>query len=116
METSTSVKPWPHAPVHRLTPAATYMVTAATLHKEHLFHGPERLGMLEDRLLSLAKKYNWQLEAWAVFPNHYHFVGHGEDLNRLVVHLHADTARELNRIDQCEGRKVWYNFWDTKLT
>ena len=22
----------------------------------------------------------------------------------------------MNRIDQCEDRKVWYNVWDTKLT
>jgi putative transposase len=96
------------------------MVTAATLRKELLFRGAERLTLLEDRLLSFAKKYNWQLEAWAVFPNHYHFVARSEDgavdLKRFVIHLHADTARELNRLDQCEGRKVWYNFWDTKLT
>jgi putative transposase len=38
------------------------------------------------------------------------------NLKRFLTHLHADTARELNRIDGCEGRKVWYNFWDTKLT
>ena len=120
METSIAVKPWPHAPVHRLTPSGVYMVTAATLRKELLFRGAERLTLLEDRLLSFAKKYNWQLEAWAVFPNHYHFVARSEDgavnLKRFVIHLHADTARELNRMDQAEGRKVWYNFWDTKLT
>ena len=96
------------------------MVTAATLHKDRLFTGPERLTLLENRLLSFAKKYNWQLEAWAVFPNHYHFVAHSllgaVDLKRFLTHLHADTARELNRLDDREGRQVWFNFWDKKLT
>jgi putative transposase len=120
MEHSNTVKAWPHAPVHRLTPSGVYLVTAATLHKEHLFKSPEKLGLLEDRLLGFAKKYSWQLEAWAVFSNHYHFVARGQDgaldLKQLLSHLHADTARELNRLDRCEGRQVWYNFWDTKLT
>ena len=76
--------------------------------------------MLEHDLLSLAKKYQWQLEAWAVFPNHYHFVarrnGESASLKRLLTHLHADSARELNRVDGQTGRTVWFNFWDTKLT
>jgi putative transposase len=120
METSNLLKDWPHAPVHRLTPSGVYMITAATLYKEHLFTGPEKLDLLESRLLLFAKKYNWHLEAWAVFTNHYHFIARGDagapDLKRMVTHLHADTARELNKIDQREGRKVWCSFWDTKLT
>lgn len=117
---SIRMKDWPHAPAHRLSGAGVYMVTAATLHKQHLFAGSDKLTLLEDRLLSLSRRYNWQLEAWAVFPNHYHFVARGEAssaaLQKLLTHLHADTARELNRIDEEAGRKVWFNFWDTKLT
>jgi REP-associated tyrosine transposase len=55
-----------------------------------------------------------------VFSNHYHFVArnNNEDhrLKRLLSHLHADTARALNRLDNAAGRTVWFNFWDTKLT
>ncbi len=120
METQSTIKDWPHAPVHRLTSSGVYMVTAATLYKKHLFTGPEKLGLLEGRLLNVAKKHHWHLEAWAAFPNHYHFVARAEesgaDLKRMLTDLHADTARELNRMDHCEGRKVWYNFWDTRLT
>ena len=97
-----------------------YIVTAATLHKAHLFADPAKLTSLEHCLLSLSKQYQWQLEAWAVFPNHYHFVARsGNDpasLKRLLKHLHADSARELNRMDGKLGRTVWFNFWDTKLT
>lgn len=113
---------WPHVPVHRLEGAGVYMVTSATLHKQHLFKKPAALSLLENKLLSLAKKYHWQVEAWAVFANHYHFVARSEveavegSLKQMLHQLHSDTARELNRLEQAEGRAVWYNFWDTKLT
>jgi len=98
----------------------SYFVTAGTLHKVHLFRDTLRLDLLEFKLLTLAEKYNWQIEAWAVFPNHYHLVCRGcpesADLGKYLKHLHADTARELNRLDASEGRQVWHNFRDTKLT
>lgn len=115
-----STKDWPHAPIHRVGTDGIYMVTGATLHKEHLFNTAEKLGLLENDLLSLAKRYQWQLEAWAVFMNHYHLVARGcegaSSLNKFLKHLHSDSARELNRLDLKAGRTVWYNYWDTKLT
>ena len=63
----TRAKDWPHAPIHRFDSAGTYMVTAATLDKELLFLGKENLNLLESSLLSLAKAYQWGLQAWA-FP------------------------------------------------
>src|SRR5262252_2160332 len=111
---------WPHAPVHRLDSAGIYMVTAGTLNKEHLFADAGKLTSLQNSLLSLAKKYHWQLEAWAVFSNHYHFIGRSNpesvSLKKLLTHLHADSARDLNSEDGTAGREVWFNYWDTKLT
>jgi putative transposase len=111
---------WPHAPVHRLDSPGIYMVTGATLYKNHLFSDAGKLSSLQDCLLSLAKQYQWQLEAWAVFTNHYHFVGRASPetgcLRDFLKHFHADSARELNRADDSVGRTVWFNFWDTKLT
>jgi putative transposase len=37
-------------------------------------------------------------------------------LDTYLSHLHANTARDLNKSDQTEGRQVWYNFWETRLT
>jgi len=50
------------------------MVTAGTYLKQPIFRGAQRLECLCDLLLELAEKYGWDLQAWAVFPNHYHFV------------------------------------------
>jgi len=90
------------------------------LNKEHFFRDAKRLDYLETELLTKARQYCWQLEAWAVFSNHYHFVGHAiEDAKTLkpfLIHLHADAAREVNDLDNEAGRQVWYNYWDTELT
>jgi putative transposase len=113
-------KDWPHAPLHRISEHGTYIVTGATLHKEHFFRGAERLNLLESALLRRTRESGWQLEAWAVFSNHYHFVGFrrpgGEELRAVLKQLHGETAHDLNLLDGVAGRGVWFNFWDTQLT
>ena len=113
-------KEWPRAPVHRIGSDGIYMVTGATLRKVHLFNGGERLSLLENELLTLAKQYRWHFQAWAVFGNHYHLIARGQPeasrLDAFLKHLHSNSARTLNSIDGLAGRQVWFNFWDTKLT
>jgi putative transposase len=113
-------KDWPHAPVHRLADNAVYCVTAGTLHKQSLFKSPGQRDLLERQLLSLAREHRWQLEAWAVFSNHYHFVARGNpgstNLGEFVTRLHGVTAHDLNALEGVTGRQVWFNFWDTRLT
>jgi putative transposase len=62
----------------------------------------------------------WQVDAWAVFSNHYHFVAHARrdsmPLNELLQELHRRTALEVNEQDQALGRQVWFQYWDTQLT
>jgi putative transposase len=117
---SNQLKDWPHAPIHRLNSDGVFMVTGATLHKQHFFTANDHLDLLEDSLLTLSKQYLWQLEAWSVFSNHYHFVARGngeaESLRTFLNHLHSQTARELNQLTSSAGRQVWFNFWETQLT
>jgi len=63
------------------------------------------------------------LKAWEVFSNHYHFVAHSpshlgdaNSLSQMLAVLHKRTASWINRLDNAPRRKVWHNFWDTKLT
>jgi putative transposase len=111
---------WAHSPARRLPEAGAYMVTAATYGKAHHFRSAARLELLQTRLLELAAEHQWEVQAWAVFSNHYHFIAHAPvgpaSLSQLLKHLHADTAREVNRQDGVQGRKVWFQFWDTLLT
>jgi putative transposase len=114
---------WPRAPLHRLEANGIYFVTAGTFNKEHCFRGKARLQVLQRGLLTVARDFGWQLEAWAVFSNHYHFVGRSpatepdaRTLRTMLGFLHEKTAKWLNRIDQLPGRKVWHNYWETRLT
>jgi putative transposase len=96
------------------------MVTAATYLKAHHFNARSRLDLLHDTLLTRAQEYGWQLRAWAVFSNQYHFVSLSPpdpaNLPRFIGHLHAGTSDEMNQLDRAPGRKVWFQYWDTHLT
>ena len=109
----------PHAPPHRFS-SGTYMVTAATLYKNHFFNSQEKLQFLQDTLQNFAVKYHWNLNAWAVFSNHYHFIAHtqenADNLPEFMKELHAVTAKYVNQMDKLVGRQVWYQYWDTHLT
>jgi len=114
--------PWPHAPTHQLTQRGTYFVTSATYQKAHYFRGAKRLQVLQRGLLTVAEQFGWQLEAWAVFSNHYHFVAHSPvdaadavSLTPMLSFLHVKTASWINKLDQQSERQVWHNFWDTRL-
>ena len=62
--------PWPHAPLHQLSQQGTYFMTVSTYQKLPHFRGAARLRVLHRGLLTVAEKFGWQLEAWAVFVNH----------------------------------------------
>ena len=116
--------PWPHAPEHRLTEAGTYFVTAGTYGKHHHFRHHDTLRALHDALLGYASDHDWRLEAWAVFSNHYHFVGHSPkdasdgaaSLSTFLGSLHSRSSDWLNSRDDTPARKVWHNFRETLLT
>lgn len=113
---------WPHAPTHVLSAAGTYFVTCGTYNKEHHFRGAERLGVLQRGLLKTLGEAGRQLEAWAIFSNHYHFVAHcgevdaAEGLSELLRSFHAKVGTWVNKLDGVYDRKVFYNFWETRLT
>ena len=115
--------PWPHAPTHQLSQSGTYFVTASTLQHAHHFRSAKRLEVLQRGLLSLASDYGWRLEAWAVFSNHYHFVGHSPEdagdasnLSTMLNVLHSRTGEWINGLDETPRRQVWFNFRETRLT
>ena len=111
-----------HLPISSVL-RGTYFVTAGTHLKEHHFRTRNRLQVLHRGLLILARDFGWDLEAWAVFSNHYHFIAHSpataadaSSLSQMLGVLHTKSTRWVNRLDQAPNRKVWYNFWETRLT
>jgi len=83
-------------------------------------HSPVHRDLIEGLLLTKAKKHGWDLEAWAILSNHYHFVARGNpgsmNMGEFLKKFHSMSARELNQLDEKPERTVWYNFRDTRLT
>ena len=111
---------WPHAPIHKLSEAGAFIVTAGTYQKVHHFRKPFLLDFLQATLFSEAERLGWRLQAWALFSNHYHFIGispaEARDLKTLLRRLHSITAREVNQANGGSGQQVWHQYWDTHLT
>ena len=111
---------WAHAPSHQFVPGGAYIITAGTYHKALLFDSPEKREFLTQSLFAETERWGWDLQAWAIMANHYHFVALAPEqattLQRMIISLHSKTAIWLNKTDGAPGRKVWFQYWDTSLT
>ena len=111
---------WPHAPIHLLTEAGAYMVTGSTGKRFPHLYTTARLTDFQNHLFRLANDYGWELQAWAILSNHYHFVAisprDASTLSRFVQHLHSVSAKEINADDNVRGRQVWFQYWDSRIT
>jgi len=38
------------------------------------------------------------------------------NLLAFIKHLHSIGSREINRLDGVQGRKVWFQYWETLIT
>ena len=113
-------KPWHHSPMHIFIPNSCYIVTASIHNKIPFFKDDERLNLLQNTLFQTAESYDWKLQAWALFPNHYHFIIHAcsksKTVKSLIQRIHSQTAREVNILDGIKDRQVWFQYWDTCIT
>ena len=106
--------------MHALSEAGGYMVTCGTYRKVRILDTPEKLTLVRTMLFEQADKFGWKLHAWAIMANHYHFVAlspkNAETLKPMVSAIHKWSAWKINKIDNTEGRKVWNNYWESRIT
>ncbi|MCX5858606.1 MAG: transposase [Proteobacteria bacterium] len=111
---------YPHNPPHLFLANASYMVTAGAFQKEHYFQSPDIRKLICQILFDMSERFEWQLEAWAVLANHYHFIARApKDAGTLVGFikaLHSKTAIEMRKRSGITGKIIWQNYWDTCLT
>ena len=111
---------WPHGPAHWLFEPGLYIVTASTYRRLPHLNSPMRLDFFLKSLFECASEFDWSLRAWAVLANHYHFVAASPSipgtLRRFLGKLHMQTARQLKLWDNTLGRKVWFQFWESRIT
>ncbi|MFA5206446.1 MAG: transposase [Lentisphaeria bacterium] len=120
MPNTSHIIDWHHAPIHKLCESGTYMVTAGTHNKEDLFNTPEKRDILMAEFFRLASEFQWEPQAWAFMINHYHVVlmspQQADSLSAFIQELHRVTAKQVNEIDETLGRRVWFQYWDKRLT
>lgn len=113
-------KVYPHNPPHYFVSNAMYMITGAILHNQHLLNENKRKQLILETLFERSNLLGWNLEAWAVLNNHYHFVAQAPEnansLSKLIRQVPSITAIRLNDWDNAPGRQVWCNYWDSCLT
>lgn len=113
-------KTYQHVPPHYFVPNAKYMVTGAIAHKQSILRNDKYKYFFLQTLFEKANLFDWELEAWAVLDNHYHFIAQAPDnstnLRKILQQTHSITAIQFNRWDNTSGRQVWQNYWDTCIT
>ncbi len=99
------------------------MVTCGTLHKAPILSTPERLTTFQTLLFEYVRKFGWQLQAWAILNNHYHWIGispesnaDAQSLKVLTAQLHEVSTKRFNHEDAVVGRRLWYNYWESHIT
>ena len=111
---------WPHSPPHRLTEKGVYMIPCGTYKKAHFLNTAERLDMFCNQLFACISETGWDLHAWAILSNHYHFIASSlfdpSTLRRMISKLHTLSARDINLLDHQPGRKVWFQYFDSHIT
>ena len=111
---------WPHGPRRWNFNPGLYIVTAGTYEKALHLNTDARKDHFLELLFACANEFRWELRAWAVLANHYHFVANAPEdagsLKRLCGKLHMLSAKYINSLDNAPGRKVWFQFWDTRIT
>ena len=109
-------KNYTHNPPHLFIPRTIYMITGSTLYKQKFFNTETKRSFLYKVLHEKASELEWNLEAWAIHYNHYHFIARApEDANTLtslIRSVHSITARYVNEIDGKPSRRIWHNYWD----
>jgi len=113
------MRDWPHSPVHLLSLSGMYMVTGATYRRDPFFASRNRLDLVQIHLFQLAEEFGSLLQAWALFPNHYHFICEFKDakvLPAFIQRFHSQTARTVNFLDRADQRRVWFEYWDSHIS
>jgi putative transposase len=113
-------KEYLHTPPHLFRPHSIYMVTGGILKKRNLLDTDGKKENFFIALIEWSRKLAWELEAWAILPNHYHIIARAPEnacnLRSMIQSVHSISSKHLNQQDNTPGRRVWYNYWDTCIT
>lgn len=104
-----------HRPPHLCINQTWYFITAHTVDNFNVFTTTEHKDIWLDNFSKLIHEYKLTISAWVLLPNHYHFLAYFDQttlISHFIKRLHGSTSFQLNKIDDKQGRSIWYSYWD----
>jgi putative transposase len=109
-----------HRPTHLYLNNKIYFVTGKTFHGEKYLNTNQKKIIFMQIFNNLSKQINLRTYAWILLDNHYHFlISFNNSLTAVnpiipsfINRLHSITALKINRIDNAQNRKFWYQYFD----
>ena len=103
-------------PPHKAIESGYYFITARTPKGEWFLRPDKYKKILLEIIKEKAKKFSFQLIAYAILQNHYHLIVHvknPEDLKKFVTEVNGASSKKINDADCMIGRKFWWNYFES---
>lgn len=109
-----------HSPPHFDAATECQFILTATCyeHKKVIGGSLERMTECEKKILEICHKYEAEIYAWCVLPNHYHLLlktDHTKEIRIDLGKFHGRSSYQWNLEDKERGRKVWHNCFERKM-
>ena len=105
-------------PPHLYQNENIYFLTARTVNSKAYFSSDKKKNIILAALTEALAENKFEIFSWVILDNHYHCqikVKQGIDLPNFVQKIHGLSSRNLNKLEDIEGRKIWWNYWDKCL-
>lgn len=107
-----------HQLPHLIVDANYYLLTATCFEHQQFLQSPERRQELLQSIHEAFALAEFTIFAWVILPNHYHLLAHVPRfglLRHLFRKIHGRTSYEWNCTDDCQGRRIWYQYQDRAI-
>jgi len=104
-----------HHPPHIYRDNMIYFITARTVDQKSYFGTDAKKKLFCLCLKAGLQRFEIDLYAWVLLDNHYHLllkISSGEDLSEFINFVNGKSSFELNKLENQQGRKIWYQYWD----
>jgi putative transposase len=107
-----------HRPPHVFIDNAKYFITSRTVNWVQILDNDNKKQVLYECIFKALEEYNYICDSWVILSNHYQLVidvKASKSLPLFIKKINGSSSRLLNKIDNCQGRKVWDQYWDKIL-
>ncbi|MCK5085358.1 transposase [Candidatus Parcubacteria bacterium] len=102
-------------PPHWYQDNTTYFITSRTVNAKKYFNDYDKKNIIYNILREGIKKFKIDLYTFVILDNHYHLlfkIKKGLELSGFMGYVNGKSSKILNEIENKQGRKVWYQYWD----